>query len=183
MLDNEKSIIIKNVEENLKRLRDFLQRKKCFSDELLNDTSVWSVVRDDEKTQRKGPAWFLFKYSFPSPLSATNPEIVIESLRVAIWAYCAGLTYLRSPDDDIYFAFGELFAKWSDEQKAIAREKSLNGSNSGKKRDSKINNVQLKEKLNAGMAVKKIAADFDVAPQSIYKHHVYLEFKSSNTKN
>lgn len=146
-------------------------KKGYFLEKILDNYKAWKAERlpDSDPQAKSRHAVFRFKYWYPAPDIKANHDKVLNFLSPALRAYCAGIEYLRSDDDDLFDVCQQCHADWVVCKKAIRLNSSARASVIGNRRSKTLNPAEVKLLLEQGYTKRSIAYKFRVTRQAVQK--------------
>ncbi len=157
-------VVKQRIESHLDGLRNDLY--SWFADDL-SDRAQWKVNGD--------------RFEFPLPecakqevtryqeaqapyIESNRVALLLDDIRDAIWAYCAGCEFLRTSDQKHLESFTHYFAEWGRRKKLIQRARSSNVSQT---RETKLLPGLVQKHLNDGKRVDQIAKSESVTVRAV----------------
>jgi len=165
------------VEQHLKKLKEFLSKMDCFTEQHLNNPDYWRAKRRKDASGNRD-AKYCFEYVFncaPAefktiPAKKIPSDVRLDYQSYAFRAYCAGQELLRKKtDDDIFLAFTALYGKWCEQQKIVSTLDSAKATHAGSKQPTEIDRDTVKNYLKAGKTPTWIAKEMKCSRTTIYK--------------
>lgn len=132
--------------------------------------NLWKAVRHKpDDPRRKGIEWakYCFEFNFPKPSNKGKADLAIDAYQPAVWAFCAGLEYLRTNDPALDSVMTDMLAKWGETKRIISTEKSFKGSENSASQPKKVVWEKIKPQLEAGKSPKEIAHSLGVCAEAV----------------